>query len=632
MALFKKEEYNPYLLNKIQPVGGIKFNNRNIVKGDGYEACIRIYDFPSWVNDFWLDNLLDIKDVISTIDIETEDRLKALNDINKSISENQTRMYDLKSNIDIIEASNNVATLQKLVMDMTISDEIIKLITIRYFINARTEQELEKKIKYVLDEIEMRGYRGKVLLNEQEYEWKSLFLSATEQKYLRNKRKGHPIPSATLGAGYPLNFVELNDPYGMFMGTTLTNGVRGNIILDLFAKTQTRKSYNSLVVGTMGAGKSTLLKKVVKNHTIIGNTVRILDVAGEFRSLVLDLGGKIVSLDGSSGIINPLHIYSTIIDENTNEVLIDQSYMQHISKLSIMYQLLAPNSQDDELREFEKLIVTFYKDYGIDREKATEYKAEEYPTLSEFYKYIKDNYFEDDDNVKKNLSRFRQKRIEDIASTIENLIVTYGKIFDGHSSIMDLTKENLISFEVRTLSSMDSKIFNAQMFNVLTMLWNNSLIQGLKEKRAYDEREKKIYEAVKYVLLIDEAHKFINSDNIMGVDFLEKFGREARKYFAGFIFATQSIRDVVPDINNSEVAKKIKTLFELTQYKFIMQQDNNAKEVLDKIFLGQLTQSEVDSIPLLGTGETILSINGDKNLKFKVEISDKEDYLFKGGA
>ncbi|MDM0612888.1 ATP-binding protein, partial [Clostridium perfringens] len=306
MALFKKEEYNPYLLNKIQPVGGIKFNNRNIVKGDGYEACIRIYDFPSWVNDFWLDNLLDIKDVISTIDIETEDRLKALNDINKSISENQTRMYDLKSNIDIIEASNNVATLQKLVMDMTISDEIIKLITIRYFINARTEQELEKKIKYVLDEIEMRGYRGKVLLNEQEYEWKSLFLSATEQKYLRNKRKGHPIPSATLGAGYPLNFVELNDPYGMFMGTTLTNGVRGNIILDLFAKTQTRKSYNSLVVGTMGAGKSTLLKKVVKNHTIIGNTVRILDVAGEFRSLVLDLGGKIVSLDGSSGIINPL--------------------------------------------------------------------------------------------------------------------------------------------------------------------------------------------------------------------------------------------------------------------------------------------------------------------------------------
>ena len=632
MALFKKEEFNPYLLNKVQPVGGIKFNNRSILKGDGYEACIRIYDFPSWVNEFWLDNLLDIKDVIATIDIETEDRLKALNDINKSISENQTRMYDLKSNIDIIEASNNVATLQNLVMDMTVSDEIIKLVTIRYYLNARTEQELEEKIRYVLNEIERRGYRGKVLLNEQEYEWKSLFLSSTEQKYLRNKRKGHPIPSATLGVGYPLNFVELNDPYGMFMGTTSTNGVRGNIILDLFAKTKTRKSYNSLVVGTMGAGKSTLLKKLVHNHTIIGNTVRILDVAGEFRTLVLKLSGKIVSLDGSSGMINPLHIYATIIDENTNKVLIDQSYMQHISKLNMMYKLLSPNAQDDELREFEKLIVNFYKHFGIDRERATEYKAEEYPTLSEFYKYIKDNYFEDDENVKKNLSRFRQKRIEDIASTIENLIVTYGKIFDGHSSLMDLTKENLISFEVRTLSSMDKKIFNAQMFNVLTMLWNNALIQGLKEKRAYDEREKKIFEATKYVLFIDEAHKFINGNNIMGIEFLEGFEREARKYFAGVVYATQSIRDVVPDIKDDKVTEKIKTLFELTQYKFIMQQDNNAKEVLDKIFLGQLTQSEIDAVPLLGTGETIFSITGDKNLRFNVEISDREEYLFKGGA
>src|SRR5699024_2087941 len=124
-----------------------------------------------------------------------------------------------------------------------------------------------------------------------------------------------------------------------------------------------------------------------------------------------------------------------------------------------------------------------------------------------------------------------------------------------------------------------------QMFNVLTMLWNNALIQGLKEKRAYDEREKKIFEATKYVLFIDEAHKFINGNNIMGIEFLEGFEREARKYFAGVVYATQSIRDVVPDIKDDKVTEKIKTLFELTQYKFIMQQDNNAKEVLDKIFL-----------------------------------------------
>lgn len=39
---------------------------------------------------------------------------------------------------------------------------------------------------------------------------------------------------------------------------------------------------------------------------------------------------------------------------------------------------------------------------------------------------------------------------------------------------------------------------------------------------------------------------------------------------------------------------KIKTLFELTQYKFIMQQDNNSKEALKEIFDGQITESEIE--------------------------------------
>mgnify|MGYP007002624718 CR=1 FL=1 len=57
------------------------------------------------------------------------------------------------------------------------------------------------------------------------------------------------------------------------------------------------------------------------------------------------------------------------------------------------------------------------------------------------------------------------------------------------------------------------------------------------------------------------------------------------------MFATQSIRDVVPENISSEALHKIKTLFELTQYKFIMQQDNNSKEALKEIFAGQITES-----------------------------------------
>ena len=155
MGIFKRDyNYNPYFFNKIQPVGGIKFNPRSIVKGDGYEACLRIYDFPTSVDEFWLGKLIDIKDVTVTIDVETEDRSKALQSLNSAISENVDRANSLKNNIDIIEANNATSILMGLVNDITSRDEVIKLVTIRYYLSAKTEIELEEKIKELLESAE----------------------------------------------------------------------------------------------------------------------------------------------------------------------------------------------------------------------------------------------------------------------------------------------------------------------------------------------------------------------------------------------------------------------------------------------------------------------------------------------
>ena len=77
----------------------------------------------------------------------------------------------------------------------------------------------------------------------------------------------------------------------------------------------------------MGAGKSTLLKKLVLDNAIQGQTIRILDIVGEFKDLVVELGGSTVSLDGTNGMINPLQILATIVDENTNKVNNEESFM-----------------------------------------------------------------------------------------------------------------------------------------------------------------------------------------------------------------------------------------------------------------------------------------------------------------
>lgn len=631
MALRKKIEYNPYLLKTIQPVGGVSFSERAIIKGDGYESCIRIYEFKTRVEDYWLEELTDMDDVIVTVDVSTENQGLILDRIERSISEQYTRMDDAVSNVDVIKASGEVAKLKGLVDDIMEHDEVVKLVTIRYYVSALTLEELDIRVKEVLEAIKNKGYRGAVLINEQEYEWKSLFEAATTQSYFRNKRIGEAIPSIYLGGGYPFHFTELSDPTGQYLGRTRTGG---NVLMDIFTMNDFRKSYNALIVGLMGAGKSTLLKKLLKNTAIVGNMVRVFDIAGEFRELVLDLGGRVIALDGTDGIINLLQIFATVVDEETNEVLEEQSYMNHLSKVSMIYQCLSPQAEQAEIREFERILRDFYNSYGIEMNKATTYKANEYPIMEELLDYVRKELYEDIERklVRKNISDTKRERLEYIELNIESMVKDYGKLFNGHSTLENFYEEQIVSFEIKNLAQFDKRVFNAQTFNIMTMLWNNALKQGSKAKRLYDKREVSFEDSKKFFVLIDEAHKFINSDNLMAVDYAISFEREARKYFAGLIFATQSIRDVVPESISSEALQKIKTLFELTQYKFIMQQDNNSKEAFRDIFYGQITEAEIENIPFFTKGECILAINGYKNIKFNIEITDKEKELFAGGA
>ncbi|RBN36360.1 type IV secretion system protein VirB4, partial [Priestia megaterium] len=97
----------------------------------------------------------------------------------------------------------------------------------------------------------------------------------------------------------------------------------GSVIFDLFHKDQQRKSYNAVLMGLMGAGKSTFLKKVTTDNAIKGYKIRGFDIVGEFESLVRELGGKQIALDGSEGQINPLQVFKT----HEHEI---NSFTQHL--------------------------------------------------------------------------------------------------------------------------------------------------------------------------------------------------------------------------------------------------------------------------------------------------------------
>src|SRR5699024_985204 len=109
------------------------------------------------------------------------------------------------------------------------------------------------------------------------------------------------------------------------------------------------------------------------------------------------------------------------------------------------------------------------------------------------------------------------------------------------------------------------------MYNTLNLIWDNLIQVGAKQmQQMYQHDQFNADDAVRFLMMIDEAGGLVNAENMLAVSFLRDFAREARKYFGGLILASQSIRDSVPDNNDTATVTKIRNLFELTQYKFIM--------------------------------------------------------------
>ncbi|WP_260511553.1 VirB4 family type IV secretion system protein, partial [Priestia megaterium] len=604
----------------------------NLVRnGDGYSTCIHIYEYPTNVNDFWLEPIMNMPNAITTLDVVSDERKQVVEAINKNMSEQNARHVNAKENIDRMDAQEQYLDMKELYRQVT-NGEVIKRIHLRIYIAEKTIPDLEKRLKEVIHHLETHNFRGSIFLNEQEYEWESLITHFDMQKKYPNKRKGKEIPALALAGGFPFHFTHLDDPYGTYQGTTRTGG---SVIFDLFHKDQQRKSYNAVLMGLMGAGKSTFLKKVTTDNAIKGYKIRGFDIVGEFESLVRELGGKQIALDGSEGQINPLQVFKT----HEHEL---NSFTQHLSKLTVFYRFIAPEAKDDELKEYEKLLRKLYiqKQLWNDEKGAINYitglSPEAYPTFSEFLQLIRQELYADEKTREhhSNLGEYRKRRLEVIELNIENLVETYAHLFDGISTIEDFNDEQVVFFSIRHLSKLKDEIAQAQLFNVMSLLWDGMLQNGEPQLDAYTEGTLAFEDAIRYLIVIDEAHHIVNTKrgNEHALDFLTEFSREARKYFAGLIYASHLISDFVPDGSEQTAIEKIKKLFDLTQYKFIMQQDDNNLDTIQRVFKTGITDSELAEIPKLPIGDVLLCIKSVKNILFHIEIDEEEKVLYGGGA
>lgn len=629
----KKPERDMNLLNEIKPAGGITFKNvKYITTGSGYEGCIHIYKFPENIDTYWMAKVCNINGTVALVDISTDNMSEVKKNLNKSMKEQVGRRIGARDFAELYDADKRLDEMKRMYDEIKSYNEVIKLVHIRIFLADRSFESLEKKIKNIMDKLETdSGFLTTIYLNESKSEYKSMTRSYKKQKEEMFFPKGQSLTATGVAHGDPFHFSSLDDETGEFLGTTPCGG---NVLLDIFQKTSTRLYYNFLAIGEMGSGKSTLLKKQFKSNAIKGNYVRTFDISGEFTILTKTLGGKVIKLDGSEGILNPLEILKAGDDENI-------SFTRHISKVSTFYKFLVGGSVDaEEIAEFEDVLKQLYSNFGLwsdDRRniQCTGLPAASYPTFTDYLNFLtesmeemqneKYSHLEEQVVVKTLLLRDKIRKV------IKNIVDTYGTLFDGHTSIDNILDEQIVTFDISTLKELKDEVFDAMIINIISLCWDNCVTNGKLMLNMLREGKIKLWDVTRFLILIDESHRWLNAKKTHALDLVSVYLREARKYFGGIGLASQRAADYVPEGSDSDAVNKLKNIFELTQYKFVFRQSSNAKKLLYQIFDGELTGTQIEKIPKLEIGQCILLISGDKNIEFKVHLTKDEDMLFSGG-
>ncbi len=655
----QKELADVDFIKKIGPASGIHFKDeKRITTGSGYMACLYVNRYPKDPKTYWLNELCDIENAITVFDIATDDPATVKQNLSNSMEEQSARVTTAKTDSEYIDAATVKNELEKMYVEVSNMGAVMKLLCTRIYIFGDTSEELDVEVKKNIKVLEGYNYRAGIALDEGLADFRSLYIPYYMQQNSLYRRVGQPLLSDTLAAGNPFHFSSLSDPQGFYWGYTFISG-GSSVFWDMFYKSRTRLSYNMIAAGLMGSGKSEMLKKLTVDRAIRGDKVRVFDVTGEYKELIEYLGGRVLSLDGGAGgnIINALQILRSAESDAVN-------YSAHISKVATIFRFLNPEATRNHILVLKRLLRKLYIEAEIVDERAkfirplSALSPENFPIWSDLLALARRELAaieagsaeveivsledEEDSEAVKNRSNTkiglsqRAELLSDLELAIGDICETYGDMFNAHTSVSDVYDEQLLCFDIKNLVSMESEVFDAQIFLTLSMCWDNAVAKGSIMKEAYDKKRIRWEDIQRFLIIIDEAHRLINSNKLTGVKQIETYMREGRKFFAGIALASQAVSDFFPQSANAAAAAEgfaaIQNLFMLSTYKLMLRQDSSALPQIKTAFQGAFTDAELDKIPQLEVGETILSISGEKNINFQIERSEKEAALFNGGA
>jgi len=600
---------------------------RSIVKESWYlrvndtcRTCIVAYRFPSYLEDLQYAKLNEMPGVIVSLDVTPVNRVKAMRDIARSMDELRARGSISQSDGDVLNDTYEYQEFQDLHVGINRANEQIVSHTLRFLVMAPTPDQLKEKVQEIREELTLYGIETYVPQNEMIPEYRTLVGPADTVQ--------QPLPlHGTFARQFPFHHESFIDSTGFYMGSTSSGG---QVFLDTTVSNKMRTSFDMILTGKKGSGKTATMKAMIQHMICAGNRVITLDVENEFTDLANKLGGRVVSPFRPDARINILELprHEEIADNDGTTIL--SAYAAGISRIETFFYQYVPQLTTLEAGELKSCLHRLYRDMGItENANLAEVPSTAFPRMSDLLSVIRDQLYVKEKNgnlaYRGSLSDNKKMVYENLESYVGSLSTEgiYGSLFDTYSTI-DIDNEDFVVFDLSQLSEMHERTYNAVFHNVLSIAWQQLPPNRLRNNSVTNDLDRK-----DIAITVPEAHRFLNADNPAGLAFIEKLVRRARKYDAGIWFDSQNARDFKPD-GNGPAAEKIKTVFELVQYKAVLLQDDSSVPAMEILF-PQFTRSELESSVYFRPGQMLLSIGSGEKIRFQMHIPQEDLVTFAGG-
>ena len=582
---------------------GLSFNPSDFFISDKYATILTVVSYPKYISPGYLSSLTNmpgIKVVIKHIPVPFQTMSKMLN---RQVADLKEKYQHERDQTLRERYRQDAESLEYFTSMLAGSQARIFDFQMHIMITADTKEELELKkvnVKNYLDAMELKAIS---LRFEQEKVLKSILPIFPPQDV--EQRIGTPIPSVTIAAMYPFIFDSIKDPgLSTLLGVDFSGGViLFNQFLYKIRKENNRNNANMIILGTSGSGKSTAAKVLLRTHIRNGCQIVAIDPEDELREITQTYGGDTIDIGkgGEFGMINPLEI---VIDADEEEIKQGLGYTVLTRTLQFLKAFLTyydPTIEEDVLTMFSDVAQDTYKRFGIDfNTDFSGFTSNDYPTFSDVYATIKGRL----------MSMTEQTKEKEVMERLELKIRPITKelrfYFDGHTTIR--RDSDFMVFNIKELMNTDSNIRDALFFNVLKYAWGLCLDFN-----------------VDTILMVDEAHVLLGSNNKLGAEFLAQVQRRARKYNTGTIIITQQPSDFA----DSGVIMHGKAIFDNASYYLVMGLRKQAVE--DLSLLIDLNDSEKESIKRYSQGEALF-VCGNRSMRINVAVTKEELDSFGSGG